>query len=161
MVHVEDQKNCQMKRKITNFVALQGGKIKRDQMLSGTMADIFGNLYMAISVKYCNDSISPLLSDYIIKRILCENQTKMNQVIDNLGMEHILLQHLKSNEKPIMFDKQRSILKEIMENNKIIEKISENIYIKDNTLSRLKCAVETHDDKMKSHVIQVGEYKNK
>ena len=31
---------------LTNFVALKGGLLKREQMLSGTMADIFSNLYL-------------------------------------------------------------------------------------------------------------------
>ena len=49
---------------LTNFVALQGGKIK-DQMLSGAMADIFSNLYLAYSVKYHdeNNNVSKTLSD--------------------------------------------------------------------------------------------------
>ena len=37
---------------LTNFVALKGGALKREQILSGTMADIFSNLYLAISVRY-------------------------------------------------------------------------------------------------------------
>ena len=37
---------------LTNFVALQGGAIKRNQMLSGDMADVFSNLYMGIGVLY-------------------------------------------------------------------------------------------------------------
>ena len=93
---------------LTNFVALQGGKIKRDQMLSGTMADIFGNLYLAISVKYCDKEniISQTLTDYIIKRLLNENQIKINEVIDNLGPEKYLLCHLKSNVESIDYNEQ-------------------------------------------------------
>ena len=36
---------------LTNFVALKGGSLKKEQMLSGAMADIFSNLYLALSVK--------------------------------------------------------------------------------------------------------------
>ena len=47
---------------LTNFVALRGGALKREQMLSGAMADIFSNLYLAISVKYAHehDNVSGL-----------------------------------------------------------------------------------------------------
>ena len=37
---------------LTNLVALKGGSLKREQMLSGDMADIFSNLYLALSVQY-------------------------------------------------------------------------------------------------------------
>ena len=49
-------KNLQINQQIinfaclTNFVALKGGLIKREQMLSGDMADIFSNIYLALSV---------------------------------------------------------------------------------------------------------------
>ena len=36
---------------LSNFVALYGGKIKSEQYLSGDMADIFSNLYLAYSIK--------------------------------------------------------------------------------------------------------------
>ena len=37
---------------LANFVALRGGGIKKQQMLSGDMADVFSNLYLATSVTY-------------------------------------------------------------------------------------------------------------
>jgi len=148
---------------LTNFVALQGGKIKRDQMLSGTMADIFGNLYLAISVKYCDEEniISQTLTDYIIKRLLNENQMKINEVIDNLGPEKYLLCHLKSNVESINYNEQRRVFNDIMNNENIINKISENIHVEHNILSKLRDASTTQNDKLKDLVIQVGEFKNK
>ena len=55
---------------LTNFVALKAGALKREQMLSGAMADIFGNLYLAISVKYYHKhyNISDKLTNYVISR---------------------------------------------------------------------------------------------
>ena len=35
-----------------NFVALKAGLLKKEQMLSGDMADMFSNLYLALSVQY-------------------------------------------------------------------------------------------------------------
>ena len=82
---------------LTNFVALKGGAIKREQMLSGDMADIFSNLYLACSVKYYHDKYqaSDKLTNYIINRLLDENQIKINTVINNLGAMKYLLCHMK------------------------------------------------------------------
>ena len=47
-----------------------------------------------------------------------------------------------------------------MNNENIINKISENIHIEHNILSKLRDASTTQNDKLKDHVIQVGEFKN-
>ena len=35
---------------LANFIALLGGKIKSEQMISGNMADILSNIYLAESI---------------------------------------------------------------------------------------------------------------
>ena len=153
---------------LTNFVALQGGKIKKDQMLSGTMADIFSNLYLAYSVKYHheNNNVSKTLSDYVIRRLLIENQTSINKVVNNLGVEKYLLCHLKGTMKDISFKEEQEIFKEIMNNESIVSSIKDNIHVERNILSNMETANrldkegrESLSDKMKNEVIQVGEYK--
>ena len=59
---------------LTNFVALKGGLLKKEQMLSGDMADQFSNLFMAISVRYYQEKTnsSTIFSDYIIKELIRE-----------------------------------------------------------------------------------------
>ena len=153
---------------LTNFVALQGGKIKKDQMLSGTMADIFSNLYLAYSVKYHheNNNVSKTLSDYVIRRLLIENQTSINKVVNNLGVEKYLLCHLKGTMKDISFKEEQDVFKEIMNNENIMSSIKKNIHVERNILSNMETANrlekegrELLSDKMKNDVIQVGEYK--
>jgi hypothetical protein len=46
---------------LTNFVPLKGGSLKREQMLSGAMADIFSNLYLALSVQYYHNNYNASL----------------------------------------------------------------------------------------------------
>jgi len=48
-------------------------------MLSGAMADIFSNLYLALSVQYYHNNYkaSIKLTDYIINKLLNENQNKI------------------------------------------------------------------------------------
>tara|TARA_B100001113_G_scaffold132206_1_gene108167 strand:+ start:7641 stop:9560 length:1920 start_codon:yes stop_codon:yes gene_type:complete len=115
---------------LTNFVALKGGAIKREQMLSGDMADIFGNLYLAISVRnyHKNYKASEKLTNYIVQRLLLENQEKINKIIDNLGYERYLLSHLKKKYKAVTYDNEREIFDEIMENENIINEIQKNIH---------------------------------
>jgi len=109
---------------------LKGGAIKREQMLSGDMADIFGNLYLAISVRnyHKNYKASEKLTNYIVQRLLLENQEKINKIIDNLGYEKYLLSHLKKKNKAISYTHERDIFDEIMTNENIIKEIQKNIH---------------------------------
>ena len=90
---------------LTNFVAMRGGAIKGEQMLSGDMADIFSNLYLAKSAFYYHKhyEASEKLTMYVTKRLMNENQAKINKVIDNLGPERFLLQHMKRAYVPISY----------------------------------------------------------
>ena len=152
---------------LTNFVALKGGLLKREQMLSGDMADIFSNLYLASAVEYYhkNNQASLVLTNYIIDRLVNENQKIINRVVDNLGSERYLLCHLKKNVDTIDYNKERMIFKEIMNNDNIINEIKNNIHIDNNILGDLEKA-NTLDknsneyNQLKERIINVDEYKN-
>lgn len=153
---------------LTNFVAIKGGSLKREQMLSGAMADIFSNLYLALSVKHYQNiyNSSTILSEYIIDKLIHENQLLINKVIDNLGPERYLLFHLKKKINYDNFDKERLIFNEIMQNPNIINEIKKNIYIKnDSILNDLQQYTELNDqgipmfDKsLHDRIINVGEF---
>ena len=127
---------------LTNFVALKGGLLKKEQMLSGAMADIFSNLYLALSVQnyHNNNNASEKLTKYIIEKLLNENRMIMNKVIDNLGVERFLLMHLKRKIKMDNFEEERQIFQEIMDNPNIVKEIKKNIYVRDNILADLERA---------------------
>lgn len=154
---------------LTNFVALKGGLLKREQILSGIMADIYSNLYMAISVEYYHEhnKSSKLLTEYIIEKLINENQLKINNVIDNLGPERFLLQHLKKQIKSDNIENERLIFNEIMNNPNIINEIKKNIHVEDNILYDLEKAGSEDIDKnsieyesLKNKIINVDEFKN-
>ena len=152
---------------LTNFVAIKGGALKREQMLSGDMADIFSNLYLALGVQFYEKSYpsSELLTNYVIKRLMNENQLKINKVIDNLGIEKYALLHLKKNVKDITYDEQRKVFHEIMNNKAIISEIKKNIHVKDNILEDMENAIlldknSPEYSNLKSKIINVGEFKN-
>ena len=116
---------------LTNFVALKGGSIKKEQMLSGDMADIFSNLYMAICVKYYQkkNNVSEKMTDYIVKKLVYENQCIMNKVIDNLSHEKYLLYQMKKPTIPPSYQEERELYNEIMKNPMILDHIKKNIHI--------------------------------
>ena len=151
---------------LTNFVALKGGALKREQMLSGTMADIFSNLYLAISVRYYHNlyNSSELLTEYVIDKLVSENQEKINIVIKNMGIEGVLLLHLLKNKKPINYNKERNIFKEIINNENILIEIKKNIYLKGilNDFDKISKLDESSKEYniLKNKIINVGEFQN-
>ena len=153
---------------LTNFVALKGGLIKKEQMLSGDMSDIFSNIYLALAVEYYEkeNKISKKLTNYIIKRLLLENQIIINRVINNLGVEKIFLMHLIRKPEQIRYEEIRTVFNEIMENPTIINEIKKNIHIGNNILEDLE-NIHQKDlenvypllfNKLKDKIINVDEY---
>lgn len=154
---------------LTNFVALKGGLLKREQMLSGVMADIFSNLYLALSVLYYNNenNASKILTYYIINKLINDNQKKINEVVNNLGFERILLKHLINPVYNISYEEENSIFNEIMTNPNIINEIKKNIYVENNILADLELAGSGKLDlnseeylSLKNRIINVDEFKN-
>tara|TARA_B100001121_G_scaffold309453_1_gene336354 strand:- start:16840 stop:18753 length:1914 start_codon:yes stop_codon:yes gene_type:complete len=152
---------------LTNFVALKGGKLKREQMLSGDMADIFSNLYLSLSVYnyHLNYNTSKILTEYILVKLRNENQMKMNRIIDNLGPERFLLKHMKKNLNNISYDEERILFNEIMNNKNIINEIQKNVHTEYNILGDMieyndLTNVNVFDDDLNKKIINVGEYSN-
>ena len=152
---------------LTNFVALKGGSLKKEQMLSGKMADLFGNLYMAIAVKYYAEkhNIQSKWTDYVIERLVYENQFIMNEVIDNLDYQKYLLKHLKKTPPSIDYSESCTMFNEIIENKELIEEVKKNIHIEGTILEDLSKAGDLMDENhfqepIIRKVIQVGEYDN-
>ena len=151
---------------LTNFVALKGGKLKAEQMISGAMADIFSNLYLAIAVSNYgkNNNVIPLLTEYVIERLTNENRSKINEVVDNLGIEKYILYHLKSEVKSVDYNKERQVFDLILNNKSIEEEIQKNIYLH-GVLKDMK-DISTIDKKnnkysiLENKIINVGEYEN-
>ena len=154
---------------LTNFVALKGGSLKREQMLSSTMADIFSNLYLALSVQYYHNNYkaSIMLTEYIINKIINDNQKKINEVINNLGFERILLKHLINPIYSTCYNEENKIFEEIMTNPNILKEIKKNIYVENNILADLERAGSGKLDinskeynSLKNRIINVDEFEN-
>ena len=71
---------------LSNFVALLGGKIKANQMISGNMADILSCIYMShalLNYKVGAGQAIRMVNEYCISHLCNEAERKMNYVIDN------------------------------------------------------------------------------
>ena len=152
---------------LSNFIALHGGGIKRKQMLSGDMADIFSNLYLAYSVKWYerHHKTSIKFSKYCVDRLLQENQEKINRVISNDPKLNILLFMLKHNVEPRNYNKDKQILQHVLEDDKIMEHIKKDVFTEGTILEDLE-HLNILDSESESYrnlydkVISVGEFKN-
>jgi acyl-CoA dehydrogenase len=154
---------------LANFVALLGGKIKQNQFISGDMAQILSNLYLAHAVSW-NQSVDPVsqeLTDYCLRRLADETQHHINRVIDNYPSSTIrlLLRPMRCNVPNVDYDEKRDLIKLVNNHPDILKKIREDIYYQDGILAELEQlnALDNESDEYKNlyqKVIQVGEYPN-
>ena len=153
---------------LANFVALNGGAIKKDQSLSADCADLLSNLYLAHSVVWYhkNYNVSQYLTEYCINKLTQENQILINNIVDNSGLMKPFLLHIKGNIKSTDYNNNRKLMEELSNNNKIMETIKEDIYLKNTVLEDLEnlneYSVNSKEYKELLHkVIQVDEFLNK
>ena len=153
---------------LANFIALMGGAIKKNQFISGDMAQLMSNLYLAHAVIWCEkqEPTSRVLYDYCLNRICDENQIIINRIIANYpGALSLLLRPMTLKIKSRDYQVERDLVEEVDKNDKIMERIKENIYCEEGVLEELDRLNTMHDknpeyQKLYQKVIQVGEYPN-
>jgi hypothetical protein len=151
---------------LSNFIALLGGKIKANQMISGNMADILSNIYMSYALLHTNNSVHKIISDKCIEYLCNEAERKMNYVIDNYPNIYI-----KQFIKPFRYKEQEMSIKDIntmyeyiISNEDVINVLKEDIYTKDSIVEKLEKLDKIKDRKSKEYIelyndiISVGEY---
>jgi len=157
---------------LSNFIALLGGKIKSEQMISGHMADILSNIYLAKSVIWYhnnNQNLPNEIKDYCIDKLCSEAEMKINLVINNHPNKYVKLL-LKPTKCSIKYDKFRNeniIYNTIIRDDNIIRLLKENIFYENTviedleTLSKISKLDKNTElyDKLYNKVVSVGEYK--
>jgi acyl-CoA dehydrogenase len=148
---------------LSNFVALKGGAIKREQSLSADMAGIMSNLYLAHCVKIYNEHhhVSDKLTTMVIEKMLNENHDLFRRVIYNLPMG-FLLQYMNNNKKE-NYALNTNIINEVKTNPLILENLQENIYVDEGlkkliAINQMEKGTEKYKE-MYDDLIQVGQYK--
>jgi acyl-CoA dehydrogenase len=154
---------------LANFVALLGGKIKSEQMISGHMADILSNIYLAESVIWYhnnNTDIPNEIRDYCIDKLCSEAEMKLNLVINNYPNKIIRLL-LKPTQCKIKYDKFRNenMIYNTINNENIINLLKENIFYQNNVIEDLEYLSKLNKNKnmdlynkLYNYIISVGEY---
>ena len=154
---------------LANFVALMGGAIKRDQFISGDMAQLMSNLYLAHSVIWCeeHEPTSKILYDYCLNRLCDENQEIINRIVANYpsAAVRMLLRPMTTSVTSDIYQRKRDLVKEVDSNPKIMDRIKENIYSEEGVLEELDRLNSLDQDSKEyatlyNKVIQVGEYDN-
>lgn len=154
---------------LANFVALMGGAIKRDQFISGDMAQLMSNLYLAHSVIWCEERepTSKILYDYCLNRLCDENQEIINRIVANYpsAAVRMLLRPMTTSVTSDIYQRKRDLVKEVDSNPKIMDRIKENIYSEEGVLEELDRLNSLDQDSKEyatlyNKVIQVGEYDN-
>ena len=125
----------------SNMMLLMGKKFKTSEMLSGRLADIFGNIYLSYAVlwyheKYCpKDSQTDLLLRYCLNSLMYDIQEDFYEVAENypnrlignyIGM--VSFPYGRRFSKPT--DEQKQAISELVTRpSGVFELLKENIYI--------------------------------
>ena len=157
---------------LANFVALMGGKIKSEQMISGAMADIVSNIYLAQSlIWYHNNAAShiPLeIRDYCIEKLCGEAELKINTVIANYPstLYRILLKPTRCEIGYAEFKKDNTMVDLILKTAAVGDMVKTNIFYEKTVLEDLErlTSIKGKPEKLEEYnalyqkVISVGEY---
>ena len=148
---------------LVNIVSLQGGKLKKDQILSGHMADIFSNLYMGYSLIYNFDrlNLDKKTKEICMKMLINELIDSLNEIKNLLPINLKLLIIGHYNYKKLTINsKDNEYLANIVWNNEEINKyIEEQIYLDPDNILKIKKCNEEFDLSLYQDIISVGEFK--
>jgi acyl-CoA dehydrogenase len=154
---------------LANFIALLGGKIKSEQMISGHMADILSNIYLAKSLIWYHNNNSNLpieIRDYCIDKLCNEAEMKINLVINNYPNKYMKIL-LKPTSCTVKYDKFRNeniVYNTIIRDENVIKALKEDIFYENNVIEDLEILSKlnkNHDlyKELYNKVINVSEYK--
>lgn len=149
---------------ISNFVALLGGKIKANQIISGNMADILSNIYMSHAL--LSMPSSKLVSEYCVAHLCNEAERKMNYVIDNYPNVYIrqFIKPFRYREQSMSIADINRLYEHVVSSPEVYAVLKEDIYITDSIVSKLE-QLDTIKDKTSSEylalyndIVSVGEF---
>ena len=154
---------------LTNFVALLGGKIKSNQMISGNMADLLSNIYLGYSLVWYhhhylqNNEFE--LKNYCINHLNNDIEYKMNLIIDNYPISILkpLLLPLKNTIKYPNLENKNKIYSLINNDVNLINLLKDDIYYNNTILEKMEKLRKISKDnpeynKLYQEIISVGEF---
>jgi acyl-CoA dehydrogenase len=151
---------------LSNLVSLMGGKLKKEQRLSGYMADYLSNLYLASSVIwYSNRHFyhNSQLTEYCLKRLINEIKEINQKIILELPI-HLRLLYLPTSKNyyhHLTTEEEKNISNILWTDNRLREEIEYQISMLP-VLKKIQQANLTDDLEVKrklvDQIIQVEEY---
>jgi acyl-CoA dehydrogenase len=151
---------------LANFVAVLGGGIKREQIISGLMADIMSNIYYAYSLIWYNEHVyrDDRLTDYTVRHLINETKGHINAVIDNYPIRPLrpLLVGNRFRVNPISSRDERAMAKYLQTESQVLSHLEGLIHLDEGlsrlvALSRLKEGSEEYESFYRQ-AISVGEF---
>lgn len=144
---------------ISNFVAAQGGALKKNQVLSGKMADFLSNLYLAHSVawNHLHYKESEVFTRVCIQKLVDENTTLIREIIGYLPWwQRTLLYPISKFTAPTMYAPD-SLYRESRRNDTIMQAFKDDIFIRGTILE--DWSKGNVDASLARELVSVGEYK--
>jgi acyl-CoA dehydrogenase len=156
---------------LSNFVALMGGSIKKNQMISANMADILSNIYMSYSLLYFQNQYKSseieFVNDYCIDYLCDEAEFKINTIIENYPFlfGKILLKPLQYKTSYVDIKRLNNTFKVVSNSDEIKNILKENIYYKNTVIEDLEklnkmSRTDKEYEKLYQKIISVGEFNN-
>ena len=150
---------------LTNVIALMGGKLKKEQILSGKMADIFSNLYLGYSLidNFNKNDFDSKTRDICLKMLNNETILALNYVNNNLPthLKILTFGHFNRDVINISSEEIEYLANITWRDEKINKYFEDQIILQDNILNNIKQANLTQDEDLINEIIQVGEFELK
>jgi acyl-CoA dehydrogenase len=157
---------------LSNFVAIMGGKIKSNQMISGNMSDILSNLYLSYSLLWYHNHYhydnneTKFLRDECIHYLMNELDYKMNLVIANYPIPLIrpFLYPLTNKISYTNLENKNKLYNIIMKNEQLHNTFQNDIFYEGTVLEKMEQLRKMKPgsieyNQLYQDIIQVGEYK--
>jgi acyl-CoA dehydrogenase len=154
---------------LSNFVAIMGGKIKGNQMISGNMADILSNIYLGHSLLWYHNHYKVkddvMLKDECLDYLMNELEYKMNLIINNYPIKILqpLLTPLHNKINYSNLENKNKLYYYITQNEELHTIFKNDIYFKGTVLEKMENLkkMEKNSDEYKKlyhDIISVGEF---
>ena len=147
---------------MVNIVALMGGQLKKEQIISGDMADIFSNMYLGHALNYSfeRNGLDPKIRDVCLKMLNNETLESIEKVKNNLPLHLKLLLkgHTNTSKIAISSDEIDFLSNVVWKDKKFNKYIEEQIVVENDILEKIKKCNENPTDELIDDIVQVGEY---
>lgn len=148
---------------LTNVVSILGGKLKKEQILSGYMADFFSNLFMSYSIIYNSEKINldSEVKKICLKKIINETIDCLEKIYNlvPISLRPLIIGHFNFKKEKISNQEIEYLANSIWKNKDLNQYFEDQIILDTDNLYNIKSSNEKYDENEYQNIISVGEYK--